>query len=157
MPPFSFEQMLAIAKAFGRYELLAPGLNVNLALFLGALGKPGCELELSDKKHPDQVEYLHLRLPQYIGTIGNRANPQHQGLVFEAFLYFDHAGTGPQHAIIRNRQSIANLKAFEAYRNAMLEHFAKDGRKSISLSYLLKNRAEWLEILQPYFGSVQQE
>lgn len=151
MPPFSFEQISDIARAFVRYEDLAPGLTANLALFLGLLGKPGCELELSDKEHPDQIRYLHLRLPQYIGTVGNFANPPHAH-AFEARLYFDHAGTGPQLAVIRNRKSIERPEAFEAYRTAMIGRFADPGKKSVSLTDLLKDRAQWLAVLRPYLG-----
>lgn len=151
MPPFLFEQISEIAGAFIRYEDLTPGLTANLALFLGLLGKPGCELELSGKEHPDQIRYLHLRLPQYIGTVGNFANPPHAH-AFEARLFFDHAGTGSQLAIIRNRKSIENLKEFEVYKMTMLKRFAEPKRESVSLSFLLKNRAQWLDVLQLYLG-----
>ncbi len=153
MPPFSFEQIANIATAFRRYEETCPGLTANLALLLGSLAKPGCILDLSGTKHLDQVEYLHMRLPQYVGTIGNRANPPHQQPVFEAFLYFDHAGDGPQRAITQNRLSIRNPVAFDAYKANMIERFDSPNRKSVPLAYLLQQSDKWVEVLDPYLAN----
>ena len=146
---FSFEQMAAISIAFQRYEAKCNGVVANLALFLGEMYDDKCEIELGNKSNPHHVEYLHLRLPQYIGTIGNHANPpRHEP--FEPFLWFDHATPTSNR---RNVQSITNYDGFGAYTATMIRCFGVPSHKaSVPFIPLLRERAKWREILRPYNG-----